>query len=80
MTKTEFPLTLLMQNQEDKSLDQWKISVWGLLVIQYQILQTNIIGIVWQTVRRIANEILGVKGLTTGYHHWGAVAIYLLTS
>ena len=39
-------ITLSMQNQEDKSLDQWKISVWGLLVIQYQMLQTNIIGIV----------------------------------
>ena len=32
---------------------------------QYQILQTNNITIVRQTVRRIANEILGVKGLTT---------------
>ena len=30
-----------------------------------QILQTNIIRIVWQTVRRIANEILGVKGQLT---------------
>ena len=32
-------------------------------LIQYQILQTNIIRIGWQTVRRITNEILGVKGL-----------------
>ena len=32
-------------------------------LIQYQILQTNIIRTVWQTVRRITNEILGVKGL-----------------
>ena len=31
--------------------------------IQYQILQTNITRTVWQTVRRITNEILGVKGL-----------------
>ena len=30
--------------------------------MQYQILQTNIIRIVWQTVRRIIREILGVKG------------------
>ena len=29
-----------------------------------QILQTNIMRIIWQTVRRITNEILGVKGLT----------------
>ena len=32
--------------------------------MQYQILQTNITRTVWQTVRRINNEILGVKGLT----------------
>ena len=30
--------------------------------IQYQILQTNIARIIHQTVGRIANEILGVKG------------------
>ena len=33
-------------------------------MIQYQILRTNIIRIVSQTVRRITNEILDVKGLT----------------
>ena len=33
------------------------------LLIQFQSLQTNIIWIVWQTVRRITNEILGVKVL-----------------
>ena len=32
-------------------------------LIQYQILQTNITRTIWQTVRRITNEILGVKGL-----------------
>ena len=32
-------------------------------MIRCQILQTNLMRIVWQTVRRIANEILGVKGL-----------------
>ena len=31
-------------------------------MIQYQILRTSIIRIVWQTVRRITNEILGIKG------------------
>ena len=37
---------------------------WGnYQLIQYQILQTNIIRIVWQTVRRITNKILGLKGL-----------------
>ncbi|RMX48247.1 hypothetical protein pdam_00005455 [Pocillopora damicornis] len=32
------------------------------VLMLYQILHTNIIRIVWQTVRRIAHEILGVKG------------------
>ena len=34
-------------------------------LIQYQILQTNITRIMWQTVRRITNEILGIKRLNT---------------
>ena len=33
-------------------------------LIRYQILQIEIISILWQTVRRITNENLGVKGLT----------------
>ena len=37
-------------------------------MIQYQILQTNIVRIIWQTVRRITNEILGVKGLIPSHH------------
>ena len=32
-------------------------------VIQYQILQTNVIGIIWQMVRRITKEIIRVKEL-----------------
>ena len=32
-------------------------------LMQYQILQTNIMRIIWQTVRRIPNEILGIKVL-----------------
>ena len=32
--------------------------------IHNQILQSDIIRIVWQTVKRISNEILGAKGLT----------------
>ena len=31
-------------------------------LIQYQILSTNIVKIVWHTVRRITNENSGVKG------------------
>lgn len=37
------------------------------MLIQYQILQTNIVRVVWQTFRRITNEILGVKGLTVRF-------------
>ena len=32
-------------------------------LIQYQILRTTIIRIVWQTVKRITDEILSIKGL-----------------
>ena len=35
----------------------------GLLIDLVQILQSKVMRIVWQTVRRIINEILGVKGL-----------------
>ena len=34
-------------------------------MIQYQILQPNLIRIIWQIVRRITDEILGVKELMT---------------
>ena len=33
-------------------------------MIQYQIPQTNVTRTVWQTVRRITDEILGVNGLS----------------
>ena len=42
-------------------------------MIQYQILQIDTIRIEWQTVRRIVNEILGVKGL----NHEGFVYLFL---
>ena len=38
-------------------------------MIQYQILQTNITRTVWEIVRRIANEILGVTGLRQAVPH-----------
>ena len=44
------------KNKERYQLGDYKL-------IQYQILQTNITRKVWQTVRRVTNEILGVKGL-----------------
>ena len=34
-------------------------------MIQYQILQIDIIRITWQTARIITNEILGIKGLSS---------------
>ena len=42
------------ENKENYELEYYKF-------IQYQILHTNITRTVWQTVRRIKNEILGVK-------------------
>ena len=42
-----------------KNITKWR----NCYLIQSQILQTNIIRIVWQTVGRISNEILGAKGL-----------------
>ena len=40
-----------------------KYQSWDYQWIQYQILQTNIMRIIWQTVRRITNEILRVSEL-----------------
>ena len=40
-----------------------KYQSWDYQWIQYQILQTNIMRIIWQTVKRITNEILGVSKL-----------------
>ena len=44
----------------DKKKEKYQLGDYFL--IQYQILQTNIARIIHQTVGRIANEILGVKG------------------
>ena len=52
----------------------WGINSW---LIQYQILQTFIIRIVWQMVRRITNEILGVKGLKV-LHVWYKLSVPLV--
>ena len=42
------------ENKENYQLEEYKF-------IQYQIFQTNITRTVWPTIRRIKNEILGVK-------------------
>ena len=40
-----------------------KYRLWDYLLIRYQILQSNIMRIVWWTVGRITYEILGFKEL-----------------
>ena len=49
--------------KEARDENKEKYQLWDYLLIRYQILRTNITRTVWQTVRRITNEILGVKGL-----------------
>ena len=44
-------------------------------MVQYQILRTNITRTIWQTVRRIINEILEVKGFT-----WSDFTLFWLRS
>ena len=51
-----------IKQMSDENIEKYKLGFYWL--IQYQILRTNIIIIVWQAVRRILNTILGVKGLT----------------
>ena len=49
-----------MQTSDENEEKHDQLGVYKL--IQYQILQTNITRTIWLTVRRITNEILGVKG------------------
>ena len=66
MTKTEILLTISIQYQynikqiSDENKEKYQLGDYKL--IQYQILQTNITRTVWKIVRRITDEILGVKG------------------
>ena len=66
MTKTEILLTISIQYQynikqtSDENKEKYQLGDYKL--IQYQILQTNITRTVLQIVRRITDEILGVKG------------------
>ena len=58
-------LTLLLRysirQPSDENEEKYQLRDYQL--IQYLILQTNIIGVIWQTVRRTTNEILRVKEL-----------------
>ena len=49
-----------IKQTSDENREKYKLGDYK--QIQYQILQTNITRTVWQTVKRIINEILGVKG------------------
>ena len=64
--KENFSVQYQYNNKQkcNENKERYKLGTYKL--IQYQILQINIIStcILWQTVRRIANEILGVKGLS----------------
>ena len=53
------PYNIKQKSDENKE----KFQLGDYKLIQYQILQTNITRTVWQTIRRITNEILEVKGL-----------------
>ena len=57
-TKTEFLLTISIQSQVDKQWEYRKISIRDYHLTQYQILQTEIISNVRQTVWRITIELL----------------------
>ena len=46
--------------KSDEKKEKYKLGDYTL--IQFQFLQTNITKTVWQTVRRITNEFLRVKG------------------
>ena len=50
-----------IKQTSDENKEKYQLEDYWL--IQYQIPKTNITRTVWQTVRRIINEILGVKGL-----------------
>ena len=53
-----------IKQTSDESKKKYQLRDYKL--IQYIILQTNITRTVWQTARRISDEILGVKGLSKG--------------
>ena len=61
VTNTEFLLTMLIQYQADKWRELRKYQVGDWKLIQNQILWTNTLKIVCQTVRRITIKILGRK-------------------
>ena len=61
MTKTEFLLTIQYSIKQTSDENREQSQLEDYILIQCQILQTNITRTMWQTVRRITNEILGVR-------------------
>ena len=74
MTKTEFLLTISIQYQAERDENKENYQLGDYWLNQYQILQTNTTRTIWQTVRRISKEIIGVKGLS------GALVLHVLLS
>ena len=66
MTKKEISLPNHYDIKQTSDENKEKYQLGDYQLIHYQILRTVIIRIVWQTVRRITNEILGVKGSIQG--------------
>ena len=58
------PYSINIRQTSDENKEKYQLGDYKL--IQSQIIQTNITKTVWQTVRIITNEILGVKGLILG--------------
>ena len=63
MTRENLSLQYQYNIKHRSDENKVKYQLGDYLLIQYQFLQIDIITIVWQTVRRITNEILGVTGL-----------------
>ena len=75
MTRENFSLQYQYNIKHRSDENKVKYQLGDCYLIKYQILQIDIITIVWQTVRRITNEILGVTGLrvlrwTTEIRSW----------
>ena len=58
------PYNINIRQTSDENKEKYQLGDYKL--IQSQIIQTNITKTVWQIVRIITNEILGVKGLILG--------------
>ena len=58
------PYKINIRQTSDENKEKYQLGDYTL--IQSQIIQTNITKTVWQIVRIITNEILGVKGLILG--------------